>query len=90
MQKNSIDDRMENAADYGEMDINLYLWKKSIKRLRKNGLVVTERYPSKRKGEVYCNISWAYKVEGQKLQVNNLHEMALSSIRRKEARENLF
>lgn len=83
MRKITIDDRLENAASCGQMEIDLFLWKKTIERLRKNGLIVTEKFPSKRKGEVFCNISW--KVErsggpqGDFTQANNLHKMAIEA-----------
>lgn len=66
MQRTSIDARLANAASYGEMEMNLFLWKKDIKRLRKAGLTVTQKHPSDRKGEFYCNISWKEdKVAGE-------------------------
>lgn len=66
MQRTSIDARLANAASYGEREMNLFLWKKDIKRLRKAGLTVTKKYPSERKGEFYCNINWKEdKVAGE-------------------------
>ena len=35
MQRMSIDDRLELAANYGEMEMYLFLWKKTISRLEK-------------------------------------------------------
>lgn len=77
MQKLSIDDRMESAAEHGLMEVDLFLWKHTIKRLKKNGLDVKELFESQRKGEFYCKISWKNPKEGF-VQVNNLHEMALN------------
>lgn len=63
MERITIDDRLENAASYGEMDMDLFIWKSSIGRLRKNGLIVTEKYPTQRRGEYYCNVSWSHASE---------------------------
>ena len=83
MQKITIDDRLENAASYGEMEMDLFLWKRSIKRLRKNGLVVTEKFPTQRKGEFFCNVSWKEERSGEPLgdftQANQLHKMAVEA-----------
>ena len=83
MRKITIDDRLENAASFGEMEIDLFLWKKTIERLRRNGLIVTEKFPSKRKGEVFCNISWKEArsggTEGDFTQANNLNKMAIEA-----------
>ena len=83
MRKITIDDRLGNAASFGEMEIDLFLWKKTIERLRRNGLIVTEKFPSKRKGEVFCNISWKVERSGEPqgdfTQANNLHKMAIEA-----------
>lgn len=65
MERTTIDNRLENAAGYGEMRIGLYIWRKSIKRLKEEGLVVTEKFPSKRKGEFYCYVDWSEAGEGE-------------------------
>ena len=81
----TIDDRLENAASCGEMEIDLFLWKKTISRLRANGLKVTEKFSSNRKGEFYCTINWAdAKSTGTNTnltQANHLYQIA------KEAKE---
>lgn len=83
MRKITIDDRLENAASFGEMEIDLFLWKKTIERLRRDGLKVTEKFPSQRKGEVFCNISWKVArsggEEGNFTQANYLHKMAIEA-----------
>ncbi len=76
----TIDERLENAASCGEMEINLYLWQKNIFQLRANDLKVTKKFPSKRKGEFYCNISWAdakpTEANASLTQANHLYEIA--------------
>ena len=83
MQRSSIDARLANAASYGEMEMDLFLWKNTIKRLRKAGLEVTEKFPSKREGEFYCNISWREKKEQKDgedfTQLYYLHDMAVKA-----------
>ena len=78
MENITIDNRMEHAASYGEMDMDLFIWKSSIKRLEKNGLVVKVKYPTQRKGEYCCNVSWAHASEvGEKPnQANYLYNIA--------------
>jgi len=87
MKSLSIDERLELAASYGEMEINLFLWKKCINRLRKNGLIVTEKFPSKRKGEIYCIISWAVERAGGEngdfTQANYLYKTAVKAVKEK-------
>ncbi|NLC87751.1 MAG: hypothetical protein GX682_03125 [Clostridiaceae bacterium] len=78
MQRMSIDDRLELAANYGEMEMYLFLWKKTISRLEKGGLTIKKIYPSKRTGEYYCNISWE-AVTYAKNQANTLYEIALEA-----------
>ena len=76
MQKITTDERLENAAENGMMEIDLFLWKHAITKLRKNGLEITELFPS-RKGEFYCKINWQ---EGKKgTQAYNLRNMALNA-----------
>ena len=76
----TIDDRLESAASCGEMEIDLFLWRKTISQLRANGLKVTEKFPSKRKGQVYCNIIWANanpsETTGSVTQANHLYGIA--------------
>ena len=83
MQRITIDDRLENAASYGETEMDLFIWKKSIERLRKNGLVVTQKFPSNRKGEFFCNVSWKEeRKEGPQenfTQANYLYKMAMEA-----------
>lgn len=83
MQRNSIEKRLETAAANGQMDIHLFLWKKEIRRLEKNGLVVMTKYPARRKGEYYCNISWAGKREAGENEdfthANYLHDLAVKA-----------
>lgn len=79
MDKYSIDERLEHAAKKGKMEKNLRIWKSTMKRLRKNGLIVTEKNSTNRIGEFYCNVSWAHarKVEGEKPnQANYLYNIA--------------
>lgn len=79
MQKMTVDERLENAASYGEMQMYLFLWEKTITRLTKNGLTVEKQYASKRKGEYYCLISWedAKPEQTQDMnQANNLYVIA--------------
>lgn len=87
MERMTIDNRLENAAGYGETGIGLYIWKKSIRRLRDGGLVVTERFPSERKGEVYCYVDWSKAGEGENEedlnQANRLFRMAKEAKSRK-------
>lgn len=86
MQEQTIENRLESAASYGEMEINLFLWKKKISRLRKNGLTVTEKFESKRKGEFYCNVSWKDATDaqnGKSNQANRLYEMAVNAKKEK-------
>ena len=76
MYKVSTDDRLENAAEYGMMEIDLFLWKHAIDKLERNGLKVTKLFPS-RKGEYYCKICWKDGKEGT--QAYNLRKMALEA-----------
>ncbi len=88
MQRISIDDRLEYAASYGETEMSLFIWKTTIKRLKRDGLKVVEKYPTQRKGEFYCTISWAHasQVEEGKMrnQANHLYEIAKKAREEKE------
>lgn len=87
MEGTTIDSRLENAADNGEMGIGLSIWKKSIRRLKEEGLVVIEKSSSKRKGEVYCYVDWSKAGEGENEedlnQANRLFRMAKEAKSRK-------
>lgn len=76
----SIDARLKHEAENGKMDKKLKLWKPSIKRLRKNGLIVTQGDPTDREGEYNCYISWAHadevKVGEKPNQANYLYSIA--------------
>lgn len=63
MYKISLIERLEDAAEIGKKSIFLFVWKKNITSLRKNGLKVTEKFPSSRKkGLFYCEISWEHAI----------------------------
>lgn len=56
-------ERLEDAAESRKKSLSLFLWGKTIKSLRKNGLKVTEKFPSSRKkGLFYCEISWEHAI----------------------------
>ena len=66
----SITDRLEAAAALGKTSISLFVWKSTVNRLSKQGIIFTKEfnYRRERKGEAYYLISWDHAV------VNDLPE----------------
>ncbi|MBQ9298294.1 MAG: hypothetical protein IJ223_04620 [Clostridia bacterium] len=66
MGRMSLEERLEMAAEFGKYFCFLNVWKKDIRVLREDGLIVDEQYPVC-KGKFYCRLSWelAYPKKGQ-------------------------
>lgn len=59
MKSLTVLDRIEYAAQGGAYEIHLFVWNNTAKKLRREGLVLTEtNIHSERKGEKYLGISW--------------------------------
>ena len=78
MGRMSLEERLEMAAEFGKYFCFLNVWKKNIKDLREDGLIVDEQYPVC-KGKYYCRISWelGYPKKNQPLtRANRLWQIA--------------
>lgn len=59
MNKITVNDRIEFAAQCGAMELYLFVWENTAKKLRDDGLVLEETaIASSRKGEKYYHIVW--------------------------------
>lgn len=87
MARQSIDELLENAAEHGETEFYQFIWKRTINRLRKNGLIVEEKYAGISKGRIYCKVDWSQsecRQNDENLnQANRLFKMAQEAKNRK-------
>lgn len=81
----SMDERLEYAAEYGKFYCYLSVWNKTILEWEKNGLSIERQYPTKKRGQFYCKISWehAKPIPGEPLtQASRLWKISAEALSR--------